>query len=127
MMMIMQILTGSTLSSDARSLVDHRPVWIRRHAVTTKPKNRNEKAKKHRKNQTHHISAKEIEEANSGLKTWRDQMKFLTALTPKEREAAPRMTPARLALMEIALQGARDNPGAILVGMDLASYENDVR
>jgi hypothetical protein len=37
------------------------------------------------------------------------------------------MTPARLALMEIALQGARDNPGTILAGMDFASYENDVR
>jgi len=79
------------------------------------------------KNQTYNISAKEIEGAMNALKTLRDEMKFLNALTPKERQAAPRITPARLALMEVALQGARDNPGTIPAGMDFASYENDVR
>jgi hypothetical protein len=79
------------------------------------------------KTQNHNISAKEIEGAMNALKTLRDEMKFLNALTPKERQAAPRITPARLALMEIALQGARDNPGTLLAGIDLASYENDVR
>jgi len=79
------------------------------------------------KTQTYNISAKEIEGAMNALKSLRDEMKFLNALTPKERQAAPRLTPARLALMESALQGARDNPGTILAGMDLASYENDVR
>jgi hypothetical protein len=35
------------------------------------------------KNQTYSISAKEIEGAMNALKTLRDEMKFLNALTPK--------------------------------------------
>jgi len=79
------------------------------------------------KKQTQPVSAAEIEGAMNSLKSLRDGMTFLTALTPKERAAVPRLTPGRLDLMETALEGVRENPGILLASIDLASYENDVR
>ena len=54
-------------------------------------------------------------------------MKFLTVLTPKERTAAPRVTPGSLTLMEDAVQAARENPGILPASMDLAEYVNEVQ
>src|SRR5262249_49867459 len=72
------------------------------------------------------ISAKQIEAAIDLVRSAREGMKFLTALTVKERKAAPRVTSAVLALMEEAVQGVRENPDVLPACLDFNAYAAEV-
>lgn len=54
------------------------------------------------------VTAKQVEAAIERVRSARAGMSFLTALTPKERKAAPRLTPGVLALMEEAVRQERN-------------------
>ena len=72
------------------------------------------------------ITAKAVEAAMSSLRAAREGMPFLSALTPKERKASQRVTPASLILMEEAVGATQLNPGLLPASIDIAHFAGEV-
>src|SRR5262245_16473258 len=83
--------------------------------------------KKNIENQSNgEVTLKGIDAAIASIHETRAKMTFLTPLTPKERDSLPRITSAKVALMESAVLGAQENEALVPASIEVAKFAADV-